>query len=51
MDTSGNLIFSANEQNMGIPATSQDTFIYPFAIAFSGDAVYLSDLWNNACWC
>jgi sugar lactone lactonase YvrE len=47
MDTSGNLIFNANEQTMGIPATSQDTFIYPFAIAFSGDTVYMSDIWNN----
>ncbi len=47
MDTSGNLIFSANEQGMGIPATSQDTLIYPFGIAFNGDTVYLSDIWNN----
>jgi sugar lactone lactonase YvrE len=47
MDTSGNLNFSANEQSMGIPATSQDTFIYPFAIAFNGDTVYMSDIWNN----
>jgi hypothetical protein len=32
---------------MGVPATSQDTLIYPFAVAFNGDTVYLSDIWNN----
>jgi tripartite motif-containing protein 71 len=47
MDTSGNLNFSANEASMGIPATAQDSFIYPFAIAFNGDTVYMSDIWNN----
>jgi DNA-binding beta-propeller fold protein YncE len=47
MDTSGNLIFSANESSMGIPAVPDDTVIYPFSIAFSGDTVYMSDIWNN----
>jgi DNA-binding beta-propeller fold protein YncE len=47
MDTSGNLIFSANETSMGIPATALDSVIYPFAIAFNGDTVYMSDIWNN----
>ena len=47
MDTSGHLIFSADESSMGIPPTSQDTLVYPFAIAFSGDTVYMSDIWNN----
>jgi sugar lactone lactonase YvrE len=47
MDTSGNLIFSVAEANMGIPSVSNDTLIYPFAVAFSGDTVYLTDVWNN----
>ena len=48
MDTSGNLIFSATEASMGIPPVPADTIvIYPFAVAFSGDTVYLSDIWNN----
>jgi hypothetical protein len=33
---------------MGIPSVPNgSTGIYPFAIAFSGDTVYLSDIWNN----
>jgi DNA-binding beta-propeller fold protein YncE len=47
MDASGNLIFSATEATMGIPAVPDDSVIYPFAVAFSGDTVYLTDIWNN----
>ncbi len=47
VDTSGNLIFSANAASMGIPAAADDSVIYPFAIAFNGTTVYLSDIWNN----
>ena len=47
MQTSGALIFSANEGSMGIPAVPDDTLIYPFSVAFSGDTVYMSDIWNN----
>ncbi len=47
MDTAGNLIFSATAASMGIPAVPDDSVIYPFAVAFSGDTVYLSDIWNN----
>ena len=47
MDTTGNRIFSATAASMGIPATPADTLIYPFAIAFNGDTVYMSDIWNN----
>ena len=47
MDTSGNLNFSATAASMGVPATSQDSLIYPFAIAFNGHTVYMSDIWNN----
>ncbi len=47
MDTSGNLIFSVAEAAMGIPAVPDDTVIYPFGVAFSGDTVYLTDVWNN----
>ena len=47
VDTSGNLIFSANAASMGIPAAPDDSVVYPFALAFSGDTVYLSDIWNN----
>jgi DNA-binding beta-propeller fold protein YncE len=48
MDTSGNLIFSATESSMGIPAGPPGSLgIYPFAVAFSGDTVYLTDVWNN----
>jgi sugar lactone lactonase YvrE len=47
MDTSGNLIFSVAEADMGIPAVPDDNLIYPFAVAFSGDTVYLTDVWNN----
>ena len=47
VDTAGNLIFSANAASMGIPAAASDSVIHPFAIAFSGNTVYLSDIWNN----
>jgi len=48
MDTSGNLVFSATESSMGIPAGQPGSLgIYPFAVAFSGDTVYLTDIWNN----
>ena len=48
VDSSGNQIFSANESSMGIPAGQPgSTGIYPFAVAFSGDTVFLSDIWNN----
>ncbi len=48
MDTSGNLIFSATESSMGIPAGPPGSLgIYPFAVAFSGDTVYLTDVWND----
>ena len=47
MDTAGNLIFSATAASMGIPSATSDSVIYPFAIAFNGNAVYLSDIWNN----
>jgi sugar lactone lactonase YvrE len=46
-DTSGNLIFSATAKQMGVPAAPDDSVIYPFAVAFSGDTVYLSDIWND----
>jgi hypothetical protein len=32
---------------MGVPAAPDDSVIYPFAVAFSGDTVYLSDIWND----
>jgi sugar lactone lactonase YvrE len=47
VDASGNLIFSATAKKMGIPAAPDDSVIYPFAVAFSGDTVYLSDIWND----
>lgn len=47
VDTSDNLIFSVAEADMGIPPAPDDSVIYPFSIAFSGDTVYLSDIWNN----
>ena len=47
VDTSGNLIFSANAASMGVPAAPDKSVVYPFALAFSGDTVYLSDIWNN----
>ncbi len=47
VDTSGNLIFSANEASMGIPSVPDDSAVYPFSLAFNGDTVYLSDIWNN----
>ena len=47
VDTSGNLIFSATEASMGIPATPSDAVIYPFDVAFNGNTVYLTDVWNN----
>jgi len=47
MTTSGALNFSATAASMGVPAAPTDSLIYPFAIAFSGDTVYLSDIWNN----
>ncbi len=47
MSTTGAINFSANEATMGIPSVPNDNVIYPFAIAFSGDTVYLSDIWNN----
>ena len=47
VDTSGNLIFSATAASMGIPAAAQSSAITPFAIAFSGTTVYVSDVWNN----
>lgn len=47
VDTSGNLIFSATEATMGIPAVPADTDVYPYEVAFSGDTVYMSDIWNN----
>ncbi len=47
MDTSGNLIFSANAASMGVPAAAKSSAITPFAIAFSGTTVYVSDVWNN----
>jgi DNA-binding beta-propeller fold protein YncE len=47
MSPTGSLIFSATEASMGIPAVPADSVIYPFDVAFSGDTVYLSDIWNN----
>ena len=47
VDTAGNLIFSATEAAMGIPPVRGNSVIYPFALAFSGTTVYLSDIWNN----
>lgn len=47
VDTSGNLVFSATEASMGIPATPKDSVIYPFDVAFNGNTVYLTDVWNN----
>ena len=47
IDTSGNLIFSADAAAMGIPAVPDDSVVYPFSLAFNGDTVYLSDIWNN----
>jgi tripartite motif-containing protein 71 len=47
MDTSGNLIFSANAASMGVPAVPGNSVVTPFAIAFSGTTVYVSDIWNN----
>ena len=47
VDTSDNLIFSVAEADMGIPPAPDDTVVYPFSIAFNGDTVYLSDIWNN----
>lgn len=48
MSTAGAINFIANEGTMGIPSVPNgSTGIYPFAIAFSGDTVYLSDIWNN----
>ena len=46
MDTSGNINFSGTEASMGIPNVPGASF-YPFALAFSGNTVYLSDIWNN----
>jgi tripartite motif-containing protein 71 len=47
MDTLGNLIFSATAATMGIPAALFSSAVTPFAIAFSGTTVYLTDIWNN----
>ena len=47
VDTAGNLIFSATEAGMGIPPVPGDSVIYPFALAFSGSTVYLTDIWND----
>jgi hypothetical protein len=32
---------------MGIPATASDSVIYPFALAFAGNTVFLTDIWND----
>ncbi len=47
MSTTGALNFSATEASMGIPAVPADTVIYPYEVAFNGDTVYLTDIWNN----
>jgi sugar lactone lactonase YvrE len=48
MSTAGALNFSATGAQMDVPNDAQgNQTIYPFAVAFSGDTVYLSDTWNN----
>jgi sugar lactone lactonase YvrE len=47
VDTAGNLVFSATALSMGIPATASDSVIYPFALAFAGNTVFLTDIWND----
>jgi len=47
MSTTGVDNFNATAATMGVPAAPKDSLVYPFAIAFSGDTVYLSDIWNN----
>ena len=53
ISTTGSLNFSANESgasgwtSMGIPAVPADNVIYPYEVAFNGDTVYLTDIWNN----
>jgi hypothetical protein len=32
---------------MSIPSVPADSVIFPFAIAFNGNTVYLTDIWNN----
>ena len=47
VSTTGALNFSATAATMGVPNAPADSVIYPFALAFSGNTVYLSDIWNN----
>jgi len=48
MTATGALNFSATGAQMGVPDSYEgNQTIYPFAIAFSGDSVFLSDTWNN----
>jgi sugar lactone lactonase YvrE len=47
VDTAGNLVFRATALSMGIPATASDSVIYPFALAFAGNTVFLTDIWND----
>ena len=48
MSTAGVLNFSATGAQMGVPDSYEgNQTIFPFAIAFSGDTVFLSDTWNN----
>jgi DNA-binding beta-propeller fold protein YncE len=49
MTTAGALNWSATGAQMGVPDGAAGTqTIFPFAVAFgSGDAVYLTDTWNN----
>ena len=47
MSTAGAVNFNASAASMGVPAAPMDSTIYPFSIAFNGNTVYLSDIWNN----
>ena len=48
MSTTGALNFSATGVQMGVPDSYEgNQTIYPFAIAFSGNTVFVSDTWNN----
>lgn len=47
VSTTGSLNFSATEASMGIPAVPADSVIYPYEVAFNGNTVYVTDIWNN----
>jgi DNA-binding beta-propeller fold protein YncE len=47
MSTTGADNFNATAATMGVPAAPMDSVIFPFALAFSGNTVYLTDIWNN----